>query len=269
MKAQLNGLDIAYSDQGKGQAILFIHGYPLSKAMWEHQVKDLSTAFRVIAIDLRGHGESDAPLWFSTMEMFADDLRALLDHLSVQKAVVAGLSMGGYAAFAFYRKYRDRVRGLVLADTRPQPDSPEGKQGRFKTAQTAHKEGANAIAEAMLPKLLTPNTIKTRPDVVQKTRQIMTAMPVTGIASDLMAMSERPDSVPLLPEIRCPVLVIVGEQDGLTPPADAKLMVERIAGARLEIVPDAAHLSNIEQPEIFNRAVRKFLESLDQTTKNR
>ncbi len=262
MKAQINGLDIAYTDQGKGTAILFIHGYPLNKAMWEPQVKDLSTAFRVITVDLRGHGESSAPLWFCTMEMFADDIRALLDHLSIKKAVIAGFSMGGYVAFAFYRKFRDRVQGLVLADTRPQPDSPEGKQGRFKTAQTAHKDGANVIAEAMLPKLLAPKTLETRPDLVQKARQIMIGTPVTGIAADLMAMAERPDSVPLLSEIQCPTLVIVGEQDGLTPPADAKLMAEKIKAAKLEIIPNAAHLSNLEQPEAFNKAVRKFLESL-------
>jgi 3-oxoadipate enol-lactonase len=265
VKAQLNGLDIAYTDQGKGTAILFIHGYPLNKAMWEPQVKDLSATFRVIAVDLRGHGESSAPLWFSTMEMFADDLRALLDHLSIRKVVIAGFSMGGYVAFAFYRKYRDRVQGLVLADTRPQSDSPEAKQGRFKTAQTAHKEGASAIAEAMLPKLLTPKTIGTRPEVVQKVRQIMGSIQVTGIGADLMAMAERPDSVPLLAEIDCPALVIVGEQDGLTPPADAKLMAQKIKGADLEIIPDAAHLSNFEQPGIFNKAVRKFLGSLDRT----
>ena len=262
MKTQINGLDIAYTDQGKGTPILFVHGYPLNKAMWEPQVKDLSTTFRVITLDLRGHGESSAPLWFSTMEMFADDIRALLDHLSIKKAVIAGFSMGGYVAFAFYRKYRDRVQGLVLADTRPQPDSPEGKQGRFKTAQTAQKDGAGAIAEAMLPKLLTPKTIETRQDLAQKARQMMAGTPVTGIAADLMAMAERLDSVPLLSEIQCPTLIIVGEQDGLTPPADAKLMAEKIKGAKLEMIPHAAHLSNLEQPEAFNQAVRKFLESL-------
>ena len=263
MKAQINGLDFAYTDQGKGTPILFIHGYPLNKSMWDPQAKDISGTFRVITVDLRGHGESSAPLWFSTMEMFADDLRALLDHLSIKKAVIAGFSMGGYVAFAFYRKYRDRVQGLVLADTRPQADSPEGKQGRFKTAQTAQKDGASAIAEAMLPKLLTPKTIETRSELVQKARQIMIGSPVNGIAADLMAMAERPDSLALLSEIQCPTLIIVGEQDGLTSPADAKLMAEKIKGATLEVIPNAAHLSNLEQPEAFNRAVRKFLGSLE------
>jgi pimeloyl-ACP methyl ester carboxylesterase len=196
------------------------------------------------------------------MEMFADDLRALLDHLSVQQAVLAGFSMGGYITFAFYRKYRDRVKALVLADTRPQPDSPEGKQGRFKSAQTAYKEGASSIADVMVPKLLTSQSLQNRADLVQTVRKIITSTPVAGIVGDLMAMAERPDSVGLLSEITCPTLVLVGEQDGLTPPADAKLMAEKIKKAQLEVIPAAAHLSNMEQPDHFNKAVGMFLESV-------
>lgn len=262
MKVQLNGVEIAYTDQGKGTPVLFVHGYPLSKAMWDPQVKGLSSNFRVITLDLRGHGESEAPLWLYTMEMFADDIRALLDHLSIDQVVLAGFSMGGYITFVFYRKYKNRVKALILADTRPQVDSPEGKQGRFKTAQTAHKEGAGPIADAMLPKLLTPQSVQSRPDLVQNVRKIMTSTPVAGIAGDLMAMAERPDSVPLLSEITCPTLILVGEQDGLTPPADAKLMADRIKKSQLEIIPAAGHLSNLEQPDHFNKAVRKFLESV-------
>lgn len=262
MKAEINGIKIAYTDQGKGIPIVFVHGYPLSKAMWELQAAALSSSYRVITIDLRGHGESDAPLWHYTVEMFADDIQGLLDHLSIGQAVLAGFSMGGYVVFAFYRKYRDQVKGLILADTRPQPDTPEGRQGRFKTAQDAQKDGAGAIAEAMIPKLLSPASVQSRFDLVEAVRQIITQTPVTGIAGDLMAMAERPDSVPLLSEIACPTLILVGEQDGLTPPADAKLMAGKIKKARLEIIPGAGHLSNLENPEAFNSAVRKFLESL-------
>ena len=262
MKAEINGIKIAYTDQGKGIPVVFVHGYPLSKAMWELQAAALSSSCRVITIDLRGHGESDAPLWHYTVETFADDIQGLLDHLSIGQAVLAGFSMGGYVVFAFYRKYRDQVKGLILADTRPQPDTPEGRQGRFKTAQTAQKDGAGAIAEAMIPKLLSPASVQSRFDLVEAVRQIITQTPVTGIAGDLMAMAERPDSVPLLSEIACPTLILVGEQDGLTPPADAKLMAGKIKKARLEIIPGAGHLSNLENPEAFNSAVRKFLESL-------
>ncbi len=148
MKANINGVELAYTDQGKGTPIVFVHGFPLNRSMWEPQVRSLSGQFRVITVDLRGHGESDAPLWLYTMDQFADDVKGLLDHLSIQQAVLAGFSMGGYVVFAFYRKYAARVKGLVLADTRPQPDSAEGRAGRFKTAQTAHKDGAGAIARA-------------------------------------------------------------------------------------------------------------------------
>lgn len=262
MKTRINGVEIAYADQGTGTPILFVHGYPLNKTMWDDQVKGLSPRFRVVTMDLRGHGESEAPLWFSTMEVFADDVCALLDHLKIGRTVLAGLSMGGYIALAFYRKYKNRVKGLVLADTRPQPDTPEGKQGRFTAAQTAHKNGAGAIADVMVPKLLSAQSVTGRPDLVQAVRQMITKTPVTGIAADLMAMAERTDSVALLPEITCPTLIIVGEQDKLTPPADAQLMAQKIPNAQLEIIPGAGHLSNIEQPEAFTAAVRKFLESL-------
>ncbi len=262
MKANINGVELAYTDQGKGTPIVFVHGFPLNRSMWEPQVRSLSGQFRVITVDLRGHGESDAPLWLYTMDQFADDVKGLLDHLSIQQAVLAGFSMGGYVVFAFYRKYAARVKGLVLADTRPQPDSAEGRAGRFKTAQTAHKDGAGAIADIMLPKLLSPASVQGKPDLVQKVRAMMTGAPVTGIAGDLMAMAERPDSVPLLKEITCPALVIVGELDGLTPPADAKLMADTIKGARIQTIPAAAHLSNLEQPEAFTNAVKSFLETI-------
>jgi len=262
MKAHINGVDLAYTDQGQGTPIVFVHGFPFSRVMWDPQVKVLSGQFRVITLDLRGHGESDAPLWLYTMDQFADDIKGLLDHLSIQKAVLAGFSMGGYVVFAFYRKYADRVKGLVLADTRPQPDSAEGRVGRFKMAQTAQKDGAGAIADVMLPKLLSPASVQGRSELVQTVRTMMTTTKVPGIAGDLMAMAERPDSVPTLKQIACPTLVIVGELDGLTTPVDARHMADGIRGARLETIPAAAHLSNMEQPEAFNRAVTSFVETI-------
>lgn len=261
MKARINGVDLAFTDQGTGLPVLFVHGYPLNRTMWEPQVKGLSSRVRVITVDLRGHGESEAPSSSYTVELFADDLRGLLDHLRIDQAVIVGFSMGGYITFAFYRKYRDRVKALVLVDTRPQPDTDEAKQGRLKTAETAQKEGALPIADAMVPKLLSPATLEGRPDLVTQVREIILGTPVSGIAGDLMAMAERPDSVPLLSEVSCPALVLVGEQDSLTPPADAKLMADAIRGARLETIPHAGHLTPLEQPERVNTAIRTFLES--------
>jgi pimeloyl-ACP methyl ester carboxylesterase len=262
MIATINGINLAYTDQGHGMPVVLLHAFPQSRAMWAPQVDALSKTHRIIAPDFRGFGESDAPLWRYTLDQFADDVAGLLDHLAIQRAIFVGLSMGGYTAFAFYRKYRDRVKGLVLADTRAQPDTEEGRAGRFAMAQTAYTKGASAIADIMLPKLLSPVALQTRPELVRQVRAIAERIQVSGIAGALMAMAERPDSVPLLAQIACPTLVITGELDGPTPPADGKLMAEAIPGARLEIIPRAGHLSNLEQPDAFNQALRSFLNQL-------
>jgi pimeloyl-ACP methyl ester carboxylesterase len=230
--------------------------------MWAPQVEAFSKTNRVIAPDFRGFGESDAPLWHYTLEQYADDVKGLLDHLSIQEAVLVGLSMGGYALFAFWRKYADRARGLVLADTRAQADTEEGRAGRFAMAQTAYTKGASAIADLMLPKLLSSVALQTRRELVWQVRGVIEQTQISGIAGALMAMAGRPDSVPLLAQIARPTLVITGELDGPTPPADGKLMADTIPGARLEIIPQAGHLSNLEQPEAFNEAIRSFLNQL-------
>jgi pimeloyl-ACP methyl ester carboxylesterase len=262
MIAQINGINLAYTDQGQGPPVVFLHAFPQNRAMWESQVQALSGTHRIVTLDFRGFGESDAPLWHYTLEQFADDVKGLLDHLSIQQAVLAGLSMGGYTLFAFWRKYADRVKGLVLADTRAQADTEEGRTGRFAMAQTAYTKGAAAIAEIMLPKLLSPVALQTKPELVRRVRATIERTQISGIAGALMAMAGRPDSVPLLTQIACPTLVITGELDGPTPPADGKLMAERIPGARLELIPQAGHLSNLEQPEAFNEAIRSFLDQL-------
>ena len=259
MKTQVNGITLAYSDRGTGLPLVFLHAFPLNRTMWRAQEEALSAEFRVITVDLRGHGESDAPLWHYTLDQAADDVCGLLDHLSIQQAVFAGLSMGGYSLFAFYRKYVDRVKGLVLADTRAQADTQEGKDGRFQMAQIAYTKGPAAIADLMIPKLLSPATIHTKPDIVQNVRAMIESNQISGIAGDLMAMAERPDSVPLLPQIACPTQIIVGELDLATPPRDSTLMADQIPGAHLTIIPGAAHLSNLEQPETFNHIVDDFV----------
>jgi len=255
---QVNGITLAYGDRGTGLPIVFLHAFPLNRTMWAAQEESLSSQFRVIAVDLRGHGESDAPLWSYSLDQAADDVCGLLDHLAIRQAVFVGLSMGGYILFAFYRKHADRVKGLVLADTRAQADSPEGKEGRFQMAQTAYKNGPPAIADIMIPKLLSPATIGARPKLVQRVRMMIEGNQVSGIAGNLMAMAKRPDSIPLLKQISCPTHVIVGELDQATPPSDAKLMADQIPCAGLTVIPQAAHLANLEQPELFTLIVRSF-----------
>jgi len=262
MHIQANGISLAYRERGIGLPLIFLHAFPLNRTMWAPQEETLSSLFRVITVDLRGHGDSDAPLWHYTLDQAADDIRALMDHLSIGQAVLVGLSMGGYILFSFYRKYPDRVKALVLADTKAQADTPEGKEARFQMAQIAYRKGPAAIADLMVPKLLSPNTVTAKPDLVRTVRAMIEGNQMSGIAGDLMAMAERPDSTPLLGGITCPTHIIVGELDQATPPSEAALMADRIPGAQLTLIPNAAHLANLEEPDAFNHAVQTFASDL-------
>lgn len=262
MTVQVNGISLAYSDKGTGLPLIFLHAFPLNRTMWAAQEHALSSQCRVITVDLRGHGDSDAPLWHYTLDQDAEDVRALMDHLSIGHAVLVGLSMGGYVLFAFYRKYPGRVKGLVLADTRAQMDTPEGREARFQMAQIAYRNGPAAIADIMIPKLLSPHTIATNPDLVRTVRTMIEGNQVSGIAGDLMAMAERPDSILLLQQITCPAHIIVGELDQATPLSDAHLMADQIPGACVTVIPNAAHLANLEQPDAFNHIVQTFAANL-------
>ena len=198
-----NGIDIAYDDQGSGDTpVVLLHGFPLDKSMWEAQVQALCGEFRVITPDLRGHGESQVTPGPYTMELLADDLTGFLDALDIQQVTLGGFSMGGYVAFAFYRKNPERVSCLMLLDTRPQPDSDDAKKGREDMAQLAEREGAGPIAERLTPWLLSPDTVANRQDVVDTLSAMITRCPVEGIAGDLRGMALRSDSSDLLPNIR-------------------------------------------------------------------
>jgi len=253
------GGPLAYDVQGEGPPVLLLHAFPLGLAMWDAQVTALRGQHQVIRFDDRGFGASPPGDGLLSMERIADDAAALLDHLGVAKAVVCGLSMGGYAAFAMVRRHADRLRGLVLADTRAPADTPEGREGRAALAQKVLGEGAVAAAEAFVPKLLGETTKRERPQVVARVREIVLGNPPRGIADALAGLAARADSTPTLREIRVPTLVVCGEEDTLTPPADAEALQRGIAGSRLVLVPRAGHLTNLEDPDAFNRAFLGFL----------
>jgi len=258
----VNGVNLAVEVRGEGPAVLFVHGYPLDRSIWSHQIAALD-GFRRIAPDLRGMGASDAPDLGYSMETYAADLAALLDALGVDEIVLCGLSMGGYIAFEFLRRWRRRVRGLVLMDTRAEADSAEGRRGRDAAAADGRERGAEAIAEAMLPRILGSTTRSGASLTVERVRAMMASTPVAGIVGALTAMRDRPDSTPLLPTLAgLPTLVMVGEEDVLTPPASARAMAEAIPGARLVMVPGAGHLSPVERPVETTRALLEFLRSL-------
>jgi len=263
MRAQLTDIVMAYDEAGSGPPLLLIHGYPLSRKLWAPQLAALGDAARVIAPDLRGFGESDAPKAPYTMDQLADDCVALLDSLEVtEPVVVGGLSMGGYIALAFWRRHAARVAGLILAATRAGADSEAGKAGRDAAAATAREKGSEAIIDGMLPKMLAPSAYADRPEVVAEARQVMAGAPVPGIVGALMAMRDRPDSTVLLAEIDRPVLVIHGADDVLIPPSEAEAMHRALSHGRLVLMPNAGHLLNLEQPARFNAEARTFLTAL-------
>ena len=262
---QTQGIRLAYDDKGSGLPLVFLHAFPLNRSMWAPQVATLSQQFRTIAIDLRGHGESDAPLWSFSLDQYADDVSALLDHLAIPQAILVGLSMGGYISLAFSKRYSHRLQALVLADTRAQADSAEGRAGRYQLAQTAYTKGTQAVAETMLPKLLGSTSLQHKPELVEYVRNTIHQAHVSGILVDLMAMADRPDSLTHLRTITCPTLVVIGQEDFTTPLADAELMAREIPGARLAVIPASGHVSNREQPEVFNDLLRGFVEGLPTT----
>jgi 3-oxoadipate enol-lactonase len=257
METNLNGIRLHFEDDGAGPAVLLLHAFPLSGAMWGRQVAALSAQYRVVVPDLRGFGGSDAPPGPLTMDQQADDIAALLDHLGIERAAIVGLSMGGYITFALARRHADRVAALVLADTKAGADNEEGKAGRETNARLAEEQGAAAIADKMIPSLVAERASNALRDEL---RELITANSQDGIAGALRGMAMRPDSTPDLAGITAPALVIVGAQDKLTPPEEAAKLQAGLSGAGpLIVIPEAGHLTNMEAPEAFNEALLDFL----------
>jgi pimeloyl-ACP methyl ester carboxylesterase len=259
-KASVNGTELHYRDSGTSKdVVLLLHAFPLHSGMWSRQLAALEKRHRVVAPDYRGLGKSDVPPEASTMDLLAQDIRALLQHLRIERAAVAGLSMGGYLAFELYRQAPSLFRGLALCDTRAGADTEEGKANREKFARTAIEKGLSWVADEMIPKLLRPDP---DPAAVKEVRSLVLGGTPAGVAAAQRGMARRPDSTETLGKISCPTLVIVGAQDQLTPPAESEKMAKAVKGAKLVKVPNAGHLSNIENPDAFNKAFVEFCDGL-------
>ncbi len=253
MRVKVGDVYLNFVVEGEeGIPLLLVHGFPFDHTMWRAQLSGLADHFRMIAPDLRGFGESDAPEGGYSMDRFADDLAGLLDVLGVEKVVLVGLSMGGYIAFAFQRRHPERLSGLVLVDTQATADTLEGREGRFAAIEKVRRQGVESIVDGLLPKLFAPMTLLQKPIAVRSLREMMARQPANGVIGALEAMAGRPDSTPGLEGITCKSLVVVGQEDALTPPAKAEAMASAIKAARLQIVPGAGHLVPIEAPEAFN-----------------
>jgi pimeloyl-ACP methyl ester carboxylesterase len=267
VSARINGVELEWREQGEGAPILLIHGFPFNSAMWGPQLAQLPQGWRGIAPDLRGFGASagsDDAVY--TMELFARDLVALLDHLGAEQAVVCGISMGGYIAFEFWRLFRDRVRALVLCDTRAGPDSADARRGRERLAERVLTEGDAVVIDSMLPRLVSMSTRYGQPGVLELVRAMMKETPPETMARALLGMAARPDAEPVLRTIDVPALIVVGAEDAITNRGQAEFLARGIRGARMETIENAGHLPNLEQTDVFNRVLHSFLSGLPQTT---
>jgi pimeloyl-ACP methyl ester carboxylesterase len=260
-----SGVELGYESAGAGRPVVWLHAFPLARPMWRPQLEAVPDGWSYLAPDLRGFGESD-PFGVTesrSVDTMADDVAGLLDALGVTgRVVVGGLSMGGYVALAFARRHPDRLAGLILADTRAEADSDEARANRDKQIAGLASQSVADLFETMLPKLLGDTSRARRPEVVAEARRVAAAQSSAGVADALRALRDRPDATPDLGRVEVPTLVLVGAEDTVTPPSAAEALVRGIPGARLVTVPEAGHLSNLEQPAAFNRAVEELLRTL-------
>src|SRR5688572_14911720 len=257
---RVRDLEMAVVEEGSGLPLLLVHGFPLDHSMWKYQIAEFAQHCRVIAPDLRGFGGTTATLGIATMEQMADDLAALLDALGVQEQILfCGLSMGGYIGWQFARKYENRLKALVACDTRAIADTAEQAASRRELAGRVSREGPAPVAEAMLPKLFAGETQERRPDLVSATRDVIMRTRPEGIAAALYGLAERPDVTEMLPKIGVATLVIVGEHDAISSPDEMKGIAESIPNAAWVVVPNAGHLSPLENPDVFNESLAQYI----------
>ena len=261
MFTYINSNPIYYIDEGKPDAmpVIFLHGFPFNHEMWKAQVELVSKEHRAIAYDIRGHGKSYIGEAQFTIEHHVDDLIALLDHLKIEKTVIVGLSMGGYIVLRALERNPERFRAAVLCDTKSEPDADAGKLKRFEGMKGVREHGSEVFGEAFAKNVFAPESFTTKPEAVAFIKNIIKATPSLSIAGTLLALAARTDTTPSLSNIKIPTLILVGEKDVTTPPANSQSMHEKIAGSELHIIPNAAHMSNLENPEAFNRHLLSFL----------
>src|SRR3990172_7894049 len=250
---------ISFTDQGTGQPVVLLHAFPLSRRMWDETVKAWSSRFRVLAPDLPGFGDSPIPAADFTMENCASEVNNFLRKRGVGgKVVLVGLSMGGYIAFEFMRQFPEKIRGVVLVATHPLPDTEATARGRQETAEFVLNEGSEALAGRLIPKLLGKTTLESKPDVVQRCRELIVDNSPSGIAKACHGLAARRDSTSLLQHILVPTLIVAGSEDALIPETRAIEMKQQIKTSQLEILKECGHLVNLEQPQTFHELVFHF-----------
>jgi pimeloyl-ACP methyl ester carboxylesterase len=253
---------IAYEVLGTGPPVVLLHPFPAHHELWLPAAQALISRYQVILPDLRGHGDSSVGNGPATMEKHAADLARVLDHAEVGRAVFAGVSIGGYALFEFWRRYRGRVAALGLFNTKATADSPEAKAGRLQTAADVLERGTGPFFESMVPKLLGKTTRESRPDLVDGALRMMRKMSPENLAEVQRGMAERPDSVPDLKTINVPTLIVAGDEDALIGPQEADLMRQNIPSSELKIIRRAGHYSPWEKPSESGQLLRQFFDTV-------
>jgi len=257
----INDIRISYLTDGTEQAetILFVHGFPLDKSMWLHQLHAFKSDFRVIAPDLRGHGETTIGDQAFSISLFADDLIRLMDALELKKVILCGLSMGGYTALNAVLRFPDRFSALILTDTSCKADTPEAREKRMQTIVDIEQSGLEKYAEESLKRLFAPESLVYKTDEAEAVRNMILNTTKNSLFSSLKALASREESCSKLSMINIPTLVITGQADIITPPEIAELMHQQIPHSRIHILEEAGHMSNMENPEGFNEQLRMFL----------
>jgi 3-oxoadipate enol-lactonase len=260
----INNLLVSYTDEGQegSSVIIFIHGFPFNKSMWNLQVEPLKDNYRLIMYDIRGHGNSDAGNEVFSIDLFANDLIGLMDALKIDKAILCGLSMGGYIALNAMGKYHERFDALVLSDTQCIADTSEAKEKRMRAIESIKYTGVEKYAEESIKNFFSPESFLTKGKEIADVREMIVKTSEQSLCSTLLALSVRKETCHILPEIKVPVLIMVGNEDKITPPAAARFMHEKIEGSFLKIIDHAGHLSNLENPGEFNVQLKKFVASV-------
>jgi pimeloyl-ACP methyl ester carboxylesterase len=257
--ALLHGHDIYYEESGNLTPVIMLHGFPLSSEIWAPIREPLAETCRIVTPDLRGHGFSAKPAGNYSMDTLAEDVGALADHLGFERFILGGHSMGGYIALRFAAGNRDRLSGIILVDTRAAPDTDEGKAKRLSAIEKIRHEGPGAFLDGFVPSLLGETTRADNPALIDRVRQIASRVPDHVLAACLKGMMDRPDSRELLPNLGVPALVVVGEEDTLTPPDSAREMARLLPDAELVVIPSAGHTPSLEAPDATAKAIAEYM----------
>lgn len=259
---RVNNFDLSYDDLGEGIVpIIFLHGFPFSKQMWQTQLDFLKSSHRVIACDIRGFGNSKDEKSVLSMDLFGDDLIQFMDKLNIDKAIICGLSMGGYIALNAHKRYSDRLQALILCDTQCIADTPEGKEKRLKLIDEIALNGTGNFTEGFVKNVFHKDSLTEKKEIVEELRNVILSNSKQIIMMGLKALAERSETCSSLSEVNIPTLIICGREDQVTPLAQSEFMNKSIKGSILRIVDHAGHVSNLEQADEFNNHLHDFLKS--------